>query len=227
MAEMESVHMDKQELLTGLTKALEIAKRREDIANRELMPKYRALQQKQENAQEVGFIDRIKMSFIPGAIYLFCILMVFLVKDGSAVERFFATVWLISGAIVILINVFARIIYPKTKLYTEKIEKLQREEKELIDLFAPRIGKTKEESLKVFPQLGYDYHTVRCISKMIGYINSGRADTIKELIEAYELDCHRERVEAKQDRIMYELEEQQNELNHLSSQVNYVTYYKK
>ena len=218
--------MDKQELLRGLSKALEIAKRREDIANRELMPKYRALQQKQENAQEVGFIDRIKMSFIPGAIYLFCILMVFLVKDGSAVERFFATVWLISGAIVILINVFARIIYPKTKLYTEKIEKLQREEKELIDLFAPRIGKTKEESLKVFPQLGYDYHTVRCISKMIGYINSGRADTIKELIEAYELDCHRERVEAKQDRIMYELEEQQNELNHLSSQVNYVTYYK-
>lgn len=93
--------MDKQELLRGLSKALEIAKRREDIANRELMPKYRALQQKQENAQEVGFIDRIKMSFIPGAIYLFCILMVFLVKDGSAVERFFATVWLISGAIVI------------------------------------------------------------------------------------------------------------------------------
>jgi len=218
--------MDKQELLRGLSKALEIAKRREDIANIEFMPKYRALQQKQEDAQEVGFIDRIKMSFIPGAIYLFCILMVFLVKDGSAVERFLATVWLISGAIVILINVFARIIYPKTKLYTEKIEKLQREEKELIDLFAPRIGKTKEESLKVFPQLGYDYHTVRCISKMIGYINSGRADTIKELIEAYELDCHRERVEAKQDRIMYQLEEQQGELNHLSSQVNYVTYYK-
>lgn len=218
--------MDKQELLRGLSKALEIAKRREDIANREFMPKYRALQQKQEDAQEVGFIDRIKMSFIPGAIYLFCILMVFLVKDGSAVEKFFVNVWLISGAIVILINVFARIIYPKTKLYTEKIEKLQREEKELVDLFAPRIGKTKEESLKVFPQLGYDYHTVRCISKMIGYINSGRADTIKELIEAYELDCHRERVEAKQDRIMYELEEQQGELNHLSSQVNYVTYYK-
>lgn len=226
--------MEKQELLAGLTKALEIAKRREDIANRELMPKYRALQQKQEDAQEPNLLYRIKYSAIPLVINLISIFIIDMVapeagtpfSEAGFLAQFFAVLWVLSGALVVLINVFARQIYPKTKLYAEKQEKLAKEEKELIDLFAPRIGKTKDESLKVFPQLGYDYHTVRCISKMIGYINSGRADTIKELIEAYELDCHRERVEAKQDRIMYELEEQQNELNHLSSQVNYVTYYK-
>jgi len=218
--------MDKKELLIGLKKALEIAERREEIANRELVPQYRALQQKQEDAEDPSFIDRIKMSFIPGVVCLISFLFISIAEDGSSVSDFFGKVYFAALAIIILINIFARVIYPKTKLYKAKIEKLAKEEQELIDLVAPKIGKTKEESMKVFPQLGYDYHTVRGISKMIGYIESGRADTMKEAIEAYELDCHRERVEAKQDRIMYELDEQQSELNHLSSQLNYVTYYK-
>ena len=49
---------------------------------------------------------------------------------------------------------------------------------------------------------------------------------VKKMIEAYETDCHRGRVELNQDRIMYELAEQQNAINQLSSEVNYVTYYR-
>lgn len=226
--------MDKQELLRGLSKALEIAKKREDFTNREIMPKYRALMQKAEDAEEPNLLYRIKYSAIPLVINLFAIFVIDMVapevgtpfEEAGFLAQFFSILWIVSGALVLGVNVFARQIYPKTKVYTERRDKLFAEEQELIKKYSPTINKSKEESMKVLPQLGYDYHTVRGLSKMIGYLESGRADTIKELIEAYELDCHRERVEAKQDRIMYELEEQQGELNRLSSQVDYVKYYK-
>ena len=60
---------------------------------------------------------------------------------------------------------------------------------------------------------------------MIDYAENGRADTIKELIQAYETDCHRNRVESNQDRILYELAQQQNELDQLADEINYVKYY--
>ena len=62
---------------------------------------------------------------------------------------------------------------------------------------------------------------------MIDYLQNGRAETIKELIGVYELECHRMRMEESQRRALDEVAAMQDEINALSSQLNYVTYYKK
>ena len=63
------------------------------------------------------------------------------------------------------------------------------------------------------------------LTKMIEYVESGRADSVKEMIEIYERDCHRESVRIAQDMIMHDLVKQQNAIDQLSDEINYVRYH--
>ena len=110
--------------------------------------------------------------------------------------------------------------------YKKQMADLDAEEKQLEATYLPRFKESMAKSMSVFPELGSKYHNAHALGQMIDYVESGRADTVKELIEAYETDCHRMRLEEKQAQILEDLQRQQEELDALSSQVNYLQYYR-
>ena len=224
--------MDKMTLLRGLRTAYNIAAKREGIRhsyNNE-MTKVRS---KLADLGEVHIWQRLLLG-IPSYIIItvLCLITDVFYKSGAPADEqsilFTVFKWIFIGAVTasILAQVSLKKLIVMTKWYKNKAVVLQAQEEEIEKKYRPLITEKYNEGLAAFPGLGKKYHTPMALSKMIDYVENGRADSVKEMIEAYETDCHRGRVELNQDRIMYELAEQQNAINQLSSEVNYVTYYR-
>jgi len=83
-----------------------------------------------------------------------------------------------------------------------------------------------EESKAAFPELGTDYHTTHALGMMMKYLENGRASTLKEMLDTYEADCHRMRMEESQKQYLAEIEEMQDTIEYLQDQLNYARYNK-
>ena len=68
------------------------------------------------------------------------------------------------------------------------------------------------------------YHTTHALEYMLEYVDCG-VNNIRELIQMYEEQCHRERMENMQDRLLQEAKEQSDRLDQLETQINYIKYY--
>lgn len=213
--------MDKQELLRAMNTALK-STRQKDKIYKEYMGKVRAVNEAEEKLDSFPILARIKLSIIP--FILFCI------SAGSQKweeSKLFYNITLALFILLIAVNVFGKYIYLFTAEYKRKSEMLKVQREDLRKEYIPQFKQHIETSKSVLPQLGEKYHTTHALEHMVDYLQSGRAETIKELIEVYELDCHRMRMEESQRRALDEVATMQDEINALSSQLNYVTYYKK
>lgn len=222
--------MDKQTILTKLNKVYGIAHERQALYS-EYSKKINSINIKLSDLEEVQPWQRVIGAVITIIPFILISMLgdTFYISGADEQPFIMKVVYALFFALVlfeIAIQVFMKKIVERTKWYQNKLASLKAEEQALQEKYLPPMFAKVKEGVDAFPELGQKYHTTPALQSMINYIQDGRADTIKEMIEAYELDCHRGRVEAKQDRIMYELEEQLSEINRLSSQVNYVTYYK-
>lgn len=213
--------MSKQELLNAMNSALK-STRQKDKIYKEYCSKTRVVYEAQEKLEDFPISARIKLSIIP--FVLFCL---FAGSQKWEDSQIFYNITLAMFILLIAVNVVGKYIYlftgdfkRKTAENDAKIEALRKE-------YVPQLTEKIEASRSAFPQLGEKYHTTHALEHMIDYLQNGRAETIKELIEVYELDCHRMRMEESQRRALDEVATMQDEINALSSQLNYVTYYKK
>ena len=223
--------MNRNELLATLNKAYPIAKKRGD-EYRTYQSKIRSVRGRRITLNEVLLGRRI-MYCIPCFVLSFiCKLLTAGVTSQESWDSANIVVKLLSYLgvgitfLAILIFIFAKQIHIRMPFYKKQMAELDAEEKQLEATYLPRFKESMEKSLSVFPELGSKYQNAHALEHMIDYIESGRADTVKELIEAYETDCHRMRMEEKQAQILEDLQRQQDELNALASQVNYLQYYK-
>ena len=58
-----------------------------------------------------------------------------------------------------------------------------------------------------------------CVEKLIMYIKSGRADTLKEALNLYETELHQMRMEEKMNNMMQEIQEQSKQLYALRAEM--------
>lgn len=223
--------MNKNELLTTLREAYPIAEKR-DSEYRTYQSKLRSVRGRRIALNEVLLGRRI-MYCIPCFVLSFiCKLLTAGVTSQETWDSANIFVKLLSYLgvgitfLAVLIFIFAKQIHVRMPFYKKQMADLDAEEKQLEATYLPRFKESMAKSLSVFPELGSKYQNAHALGHMIDYVENGRADTVKELIEAYETDCHRMRVEEKQAMILEDLERQQDELNALSSRVNYVQYYK-
>lgn len=212
--------MDKQELLKAMSNALK-STRQKDKIYKEYCNKTRVVYEAQEKLEDFPMSARIKLSIIP--FVLFCI---FAGSQKWEDNELINNITLVLFILLIAVNVVGKYIYLFTGEFKRKsaendakIEALQKE-------YVPQLTEKIEASYSALPQLGEKYHTTHALEHMIDYLQNGRAETIKELIEVYELDCHRMRMEESQSQALAEVAAMQDEINRLSSQLNYVTYYK-
>lgn len=212
--------MDKQELLRAMDTALKSTKQRDKIF-KEYMGKVRAINEAEEKLESFPLLTRIKFSIIP--------LVLFGISAGSQAWRtneLADKITLVLFILLIAVNVFGKYIYFFTREFKRKSEKIEEQREALRREYIPQLAQHNEASKSALPQLGDKYHTTHALEHMIDYLQNGRAETIKDLIEVYELDCHRMRMEESQNRALAEMAAMQDEINQLSSQLNYVTYYK-
>lgn len=212
--------MNKQELLKAMNTALKSTKRKDDIY-REYMSKVRVVNEAQENLEDFPMLARIKLSIIP--LVLMCVSVLLLESTQNELFDKIAKVFLV---LLILVNVVGKYIYLFTGEFKRKTAKNEKKREDLRNEYIPQLTQQMEACKSALPQLGEKYHTTHALEHMIDYLQNGRAETIKELIEVYELDCHRMRMEESQRRALDEVAAMQDEINRLSSQLNYITYYK-
>ena len=212
--------MNKQELLRAMNTALKSTKQKDKIF-KEYMSKVRAVNEEQEKLDNFPMSARIKLSLLP--FILFFLSTTFLDWKNNS---FSYTITIVLFILLIAVNVVGKYIYLFTGEYKRKSEKIEVQREDLRKEYIPQLTQHMEDSKSAFPQLGDKYHTTHALEHMIDYIQNGRAETMKELIEVYELECHRMRMEESQSRALDEIAAMQDEINRLSSQVNYVTYYK-
>ena len=223
--------MDKLSLLRGLNSAYKIAHEKECIC-RAYKQEKTIVNHKIEDLGETKIWQRLLVS-----IPIFIIIAIFFViadtnyisglpyESQPYLHRLFSVLFYISFGVLIIAQKLIKRVLPHTNWYKSRHTVLIAEEKEIDNRYRPVISAKTHEGLSALPGLGAKYHTTNILGNMIDYAENGRADTIKELIQAYETDCHRNRVESNQDRILYELAQHQNELDQLADELNYVKYY--
>ncbi len=223
--------MNRNELLATLREAYPIAQKR-DSEYRTYESKLRSVRGRRITLREVLLGRRI-MYCIPCFVLGFiCSLLTAGVTSEETWESANIFVKLLSYLgvgttfLAILVFIFAKQIHVRMPFYKKQMADLDAEEKQLEATYLPRFKESMAKSLSVFPELGSKYQNSHALEHMISYVENGRADTVKELIEAYETDCHRMRLEEKQAQILEDLQRQQEELDALSSQVNYLQYYR-
>ena len=212
--------MDKQELLKAMNTAVK-STRQKDKIYKEYMSKVKTVNEAQENLEDFPILARIKLSIIP--LILMC---VFGPLYEVTQNELFINIARVFFVLLIVVNVVGKYIYLFTGDFKRKTAKNDKKREDLRNEYVPQLTKHMEDCKAVLPQLGEKYHTTHALEHMINYLQNGRAETIKELIEVYELDCHRMRTEESQSRALDEVTAMQDEINRLSSQLNYVTYYK-
>ncbi len=224
--------MDKMTLLRGLRAAYDIAARREGIRH-SYNDEINRVRGKIADLGEAHIWQRLLIG-IPSyfIIMALCLITdVFYISGAPAEEQpilFTVFECIFFGAVIIsiIIQVKLKKLIAMTKWYKNKVVVLQAQEEEIEKRYRPLIAAKYNEGMAAFPALGKKYHMPMALTKMMDYVESGRADSVKEMIEAYETDCHREDVRIKQDMIMHDLAEQQKAINQLECDINYVTYYR-
>ena len=222
--------MDKMTLLNGLRTAYHIAARREGIRhsyNNEI----NAVRDKIANLGEVHIWQRLLLG-IPSYFIIMglCLITDQFYQSGvpAAEQPILFTIFECVFFLAIIVAVVAQIKLKKlivmTKWYKNKVAALQEQAEEIEKKYRPLIAAKYNEGLAALPGLGKKYHMPLPLTKMIEYVENGRADSVKEMIEIYERDCHRESVRLAQDMIMSDLARQQNEIDQLSDEINYVKY---
>lgn len=224
--------MEKTFLSTGLNNAYRFAQKKESIF-REYNNELNLVRHKIADLGETKIWQRL----LVGMPIFVLMVIFFTIADVNyisgvefeyqpALHRVFSVALYITIGILIIAQKLIKRVLPYTNWYKSRHTVLLAEEQEIHDTYRPVISDINSKGIAALPTLGAKYHTTYILNQMIDYVDSGRADTIKELIAAYETDCHRNRVENNQDRILHELAEQQDEINQLSSQLQYVTYYR-
>lgn len=214
--------MNKEELLQGLEKALKIAERRE-AALRQYIAKERQLKQEMTEAKTVPWMTRIMAAKIPLIVFL---AINIILPRNMIMLIIEAPIGLIAMAVAIYQMVQAGKKYYDSAEYTEKLAAVESKRNKINETLGASINASYEESLAVFPSLPKEYHTCFTLSKLITYFQCGRADTLKEAMEAYETDCHRMRMEESQKQVLQEMQNLQSELIRVE-QVAYNAYYNK
>ena len=222
--------MEKMTLLNGLRTAYNIAARREGIRhsyNNEI----NAVRDKIANLGEVHIWQRLLLGILSYFIITaLCLITDVFYQSGVPAEEqsILFTIFECAFILAIIVAVIAQFTLKKlivmTKWYKNKVAALQEQEEEIEKKYRPLIAAKYNEGLAALPALGKKYHMPMEKKKMIEYVESGRADSVKEMIEIYERDCHRESVRIAQDMIMHDLVKQQNAIDQLSDEINYVRY---
>lgn len=213
--------MNKEELLQGLHKALKIAEDREELLNQYTVQERKIGYAKKE-AETVTWEKRAKAAKVPLIIFL-------IINFIFPQNMFMLVVELIIGLgalfVAIIKMVQAKKIYFNSKEYADKLVNIEKRENELAETLGASINATVAESLAAFPALPIKYHTCFTLSMLIDYFECGRADTLKEALEAYETDCHRMRMEESQSQMLQEVQELQNRIA-IAEQVANAAYYR-
>ena len=218
--------MNKNELMAGLNRAYLVAQKRDKIYE-EYESKMFPVKQEQSILEDVPMWFRGVISALPGGL----LLLFGLVMRGnySFADKYIELIgplvlMLLLG--IIVVNASAYAMWINSKWYKEKKVELAQQEDSLNEEYAPIVIASMEESKAAFPELGTDYHTTHALGMMMKYLENGRASTLKEMLDTYEADCHRMRMEESQKRYLAEIEEMQDTIDYLQSQVEYARYYK-
>ena len=220
-----------ENLKKSLYDAYQVAANRE-----ELMGEYKqeclALRSKQANIDHISIFKRLKYAIIP----LCCFYIGGLLLDTTeyTMDMTFSDFNMFQKGCVILaygglglgilLLITAKFIYYNTKKYKEKCADIKDEEVELERVFNEEMQKINRMPGAFVPGLPQKYHTTHALEYMLEYVDCG-VNNIRELIQMYEEQCHRERMENMQDRLLQEAMEQNDRLDQLETQINYIKYY--
>jgi len=218
--------MNKNELMAGLNRAYLVAQKRDKIYE-EYESKMFPVKQEQSILEDVPMWFRGVISALPVGLLL--ILVLVQQKNYSFVDAYIGII----GPIVLMlilatiaVNASAYAMWINSKWYKEKKVELAQQEDSINEEYAPIVIASMEESKAAFPELGTDYHTTHALGMMMKYLENGRASTLKEMLDTYEADCHRMRMEESQKQYLAEIEEMQDTIEYLQDQLNYARYNK-
>ena len=218
--------MNKNELMAGLNRAYLVAQKRDKIYE-EYESKMFPVKQEQSILEDVPMWFRGVISALPVGLLL--ILVLVQQKNYSFVDAYIGII----GPIVLMlilatiaVNASAYAMWINSKWYKEQKVELAQQEDSLNEEYAPIVMASMEESKAAFPELGTDYHTTHALGMMMKYLENGRASTLKEMLDTYEADCHRMRMEESQKQYLAEIEEMQDTIEYLQDQLNYARYNK-
>jgi len=218
--------MNKNELMAGLNRAYLVAQKRDKIYE-EYESKMFPIKQEQSILEDVPMWFRGVISALPVGLLL--ILVLVQQKNYSFVDAYIGII----GPIVLMlilatiaVNASAYAMWINSKWYKEKKVELAQQEDSINEEYAPIVIASMEESKAAFPELGTDYHTTHALGMMMKYLENGRASTLKEMLDTYEADCHRMRMEESQKQYLAEIEEMQDTIEYLQDQLNYARYNK-
>jgi len=218
--------MNKNELMAGLNRAYLVAQKRDKIYE-EYESKMFPVKQEQSILEDVPMWFRGVISALPVGLLL--ILVLVQQKNYSFVDAYIGII----GPIVLMlilatiaVNASAYAMWINSKWYKEQKVELAQQEDSINEEYAPIVIASMEESKAAFPELGTDYHTTHALGMMMKYLENGRASTLKEMLDTYEADCHRMRMEESQKQYLAEIEEMQDTIEYLQDQLNYARYNK-
>lgn len=218
--------MNKNELMAGLNRAYLVAQKRDKIYE-EYESKMFPVKQEQSILEDVPMWFRGVISALPVGLLL--ILVLVQQKNYSFVDAYIGII----GPIVLMlilatiaVNASAYAMWINSKWYKEQKVELAQQEDSINEEYAPIVIASMEESKAAFPELGTDYHTTYALGMMMKYLENGRASTLKEMLDTYEADCHRMRMEESQKQYLAEIEEMQDTIEYLQDQLNYARYNK-
>ncbi len=218
--------MNKNELMAGLNRAYLVAQKRDKIYE-EYESKMFPVKQEQSILEDVPMWFRAVISALPvGLLLLFGLVMRGNYSFADKYIELLGPLVLMLLIGVIAVNASAYAMWINSKWYKEKKVELAQQEDSINEEYAPIVIASMEESKAAFPELGTDYHTTHALGMMMKYLENGRASTLKEMLDTYEADCHRMRMEESQKRYLAEIEEMQDTIEYLQDQVNYARYYK-
>lgn len=193
---LEAVEKNREALLTDLQEALQVQKDHDDLSS--MVPKKkRAYEQKMKsNGTEIAIvISALVADVILGAILSECLPI-----DGIALLQLYVCVILI-----IPIGLLAvAFIKNERKMKEQTCTRLEREIEEL-ELKWKETEEKYEEKIAIIPK---DYRNISAIDSFYKFVSNRRADDLKQAVNLYEEELHRQRVEETQAAILREAQKQ-------------------
>lgn len=180
--------------------------------------KYSQITYKTQELSKVPSSFKIKIAFIP------CILFVVIgyILDYAIARNSLQTSILLpilkgltvfNLVAVIISLIIPKRLYPKTKLYKDKVNEIEAQCDDLDKIYHKIEQAQLNAYNKVSNYIGIKYCYPYALQRISGYLEDGRCDDIKSALNIYEEDLHRMRMEDKQEVLS------QN-INSLNEQVN-------
>ena len=193
---LEAVEKNREALLTDLQEALQVQKDYDELS--------RALLRKKRTYKQKGNTSGTEIAIVVIGIVIACILGQ-IISGYIPIEGLDMLPTYITGILLIPIGMFVAALIKNGRKNNEQTCNLLLAEIEELELKWKETEEKYEEKIAIIPK---DYRNISAIDSFYKFVSNRRADDLKQAVNLYEEELHRQRVEKTQAAILRETQKQ-------------------